>query len=162
MKLYSLAAVLLCASLAIGQNTRPADRPADTGKADKTAALEGTWTVLAAEKNGEAMADAKDMTVTVKDGVLTCSCPKTKMTAKMEFTGPGKGRVTILEGKEGEKGLAKEAVYVLTNDYLAVCVHDEKTTIGGEKPPKDTDATIGYQPTTKSQCSFILKRGDRK
>lgn len=154
MKLFTLAALLLSASLAVAQNTRPAD----TGKAN---ALEGMWTVVAAEKNGEAMPDAKDMTVTMKDGVLTCECPKTKMTAKMEFSGPGKARVTIVEGKEAEKGQAKEAVYVLTNDYLAICVHGDKTTDGGEKP-KDTNVTAGFQPTTKSECSFVLKRGEPK
>lgn len=164
MKLYPLAAVLLSASLVVAQAPTPAapDRPADTGKADKISALEGTWTVIAAEKNGQPMPDAKDMTVAVKDGMLTCTCPKTGMTAKLEFTGPGKAKVTMTEGKEGDKAQTKDAVCVLTSDYLAVCVHEDKTTIGGEKPPKDTDATIGYQPTAKSQCSFILKRGDRK
>lgn len=160
MKLHlCCAAVLLAAVVVSAQNPGSPARPADTGKADKTNALEGTWTVLCAEKNGQPMPEAKDITCTVKDGVMTCTCPKTGMTAKIEFTSPGKGKVTMSEGKEDTKAQAKEATYILTNDYLAVCVHDEKTSIGGEKPPKDTDVSTGFQPTAKSQCSFILKRG---
>ena len=154
MKLHlSLAAALLATTVLVAQNPGSTTRPADTGKSDKAHALEGTWTVLSAEKDGQPMQDAaKDITCTVKDNVVTCTCPKSGTTIRMECTGPGKAKVTMTEGKD-TKGDAKEAVYVLTNDYLAVCVHDAKTASTG---------TDGFQPSSKSHCSIILKRADHK
>lgn len=164
MKLLALAAaVLLSATLATAQN------PATTAKVDKASALDGTWTVLSAEKNGEAIKDAKDMTVTVKDNVITCNCAKSGTTMRIEFTGPGKGKVTTTEGKDGEKvaskdgekAVAKEAVFVLTSDYLAVCIHDEKPNLGPDGKPRDRETDASYQPSTKAQCTIILKRAEK-
>src|SRR4051794_2729626 len=83
-----------------GGGARPADpaRPADTGKGDTkatTGGLDGTWTVVSIEKNGEAMKDASAMTVTVKDNTATFSGKdgKQAMSVRFEFTGPGMARV---------------------------------------------------------------------
>ena len=160
--------LLTCASLLLSVALVTAQDPTTTAKASKATALDGTWTVLSAEKNGEAVKDAKDMTVTVKDNVITCNCVKSGTTMRIEFTGPGKGRVTTTEGKEtdkvaakdGEKAAAKDAVFVLTSDYLAVCVHDEKPSLGVDGKPRDRNTDAAYQPSTKGQCTVILKRTD--
>lgn len=152
MKLLSLATFLGFAAVVVAAD--PA-RP-DAAKKDGTPTLEGSWTVLCLEKDGQPVPDAKDMTVTLKDGALTCQCPKTKMTMKIEFTGPGKGKVTAGAAKEGEKAETKDAVFVMTNDYLAICVHDEQATTG---------SVTTYTPSSKSACSLVLKRSgsrDRK
>jgi len=149
--LLTLASVLLTGAFMMAED--PATTKAEKG--DKASCLDGTWKVLCAEKNGEAMPDAKDMTVTVKDNTITCNCSKTGNTMRIEFTGPGKARVTATEGKnevsKGEgKGEAKEATFILTNDYLAVCIHDEKS--------EGKSADAAYQPSTKKQCTVMLKR----
>jgi uncharacterized protein (TIGR03067 family) len=156
--------LLTCASVLLSAALVVADDPTSSGKAgkgDKASCLDGTWKVLCAEKNGEPVPDAKDMTVTVKDNTITCNCSKTGNTMKIEFTGPGKARVTATEGKSDRqvakgdgKGEAKEAVCVLTTDYLAVCIHDDKT------EGKSQDGV--YQPTLKKQCTVVLKRTDAK
>ncbi len=153
--LLTLASVLLTGAFVMAEDpttTKTAE------KGDKASCLDGTWKVLCAEKNGEAIPDAKDMTVTVKDNTITCNCSKTGNTMKIELTGPGKARVTATEGKgevsKGEgKGEAKEATFILTNDYLAVCMHEEKDA---------KSASADYKPSTKNQCTVMLKRTDSK
>ncbi len=176
MKQSLLCAALLC-SAAVSFAQAPA-RPDDTRKADPAAKanpLDGTWTVVCIEKNGEAMKDAKDMTVTVKDNTVTCSGKdgKSAMTVKFEFTGPGQAKVTTTDGaattgtdrKEDAKAATKAAVYVLTKDYLAVCVHDDKGS-GTDKPGDPARGGSGAittaAPTSKSACSIILKRAEPK
>jgi uncharacterized protein (TIGR03067 family) len=184
MRLILTCAAACWAVAAFAQNPG-APRPADTGKADpaKANALDGTWTVVSIEKNGEPMKDAKDMTVTVKDNTVTCSGKdgKPAMTVRFEFAGPGQARVTMDEGANAERrtgtgtGTAdkpaddtkkpadggkpgtKAAVYVLTSDHLAVCIHDDKAPATG-----DRTGAITTQPSAKSYCSIILKRAERK
>lgn len=220
MKLHlSLAAVACFAAATLAQNQGQGQgqgqggttRPADTGKSDtsksQSHALDGTWTVVAIEKNGQAMPDAKDMTVTIKDNTITCSGKdgKQSMTMKMDFTSPGQARVMMTDGsgtsgtggtggttdrgtgtggtggadrgtgKSDDKGGSKQAVYVLTNDYLAVCIHDDQANSGGRGTggTGSTDRGTGTggqggtgtittgnstQPSAKSFCSVILKR----
>ena len=146
--LLSFAAVLFACGVAVAD---------DTAKAEKKQALEGTWTVVCAEKGGEPMPDAKGMTVSVKDGVMTCNCPKTGATIRVECTSPGKAKVSVSETKDG-KGEMKEANYILTTDYLAVCIHDPKSDKPDSEQPKDGEKTA-FQPTCKSACSLILHRG---
>jgi uncharacterized protein (TIGR03067 family) len=174
------AAVIGWSAVALGQGARPADTPKGDQKAN---ALDGTWTVVSIEKNGEPMKDAKDMTVTVKDNAVTCSGKdgKPAMSVRFEFTGPGQARVTMDEGATGSKPAdadkpadtskpadragTKQAVYVLTNDYLAVCVHDDKAGgTGGDRPAGGDrpGAITTSAPTAKTYCSIILKRGESK
>lgn len=165
----SLAALLCVAAVTLAQNQNPGGtRPADTAKADKANAMDGTWTVVAIEKDGQPMQGAKDMTVTIKDNTITCNGKdgKQAMTVKFEYTGPGKAKVMMTDGgttgatgtdrkepatadkKDGGKEGSKEAVYVLTSEYLAVCVHDDKADSGA----------ITTNPSSKSKCSILLKR----
>jgi len=156
--------LLLCASALLPVGVATAEDPAATAKANKGTALDGTWAVLSAEKNGEVIKDARDMTVT--GDVITCNCAKSGTTMRIELTGPGPGKVTTTEGKEkgGDRLIAKdgakEAVIVLTTDYLAVCIHDERPSLGGDGKPRDRNTDAAYQASTKGQCTVVLKRGE--
>lgn len=116
--------------------------------------LDGAWTVICFEKNGQAVAEAKRKTITVKDGTFTCRGKDGKpgMTFKVDFT-KERGQFTMTEiqndeGKPTDKADAKAGVYVLTNDFLAICVHDTTSPIVTEK----------HGPSGKNVCSIILKR----
>lgn len=129
--------------------------------------IDGTWTVLSAEKDGKAMGEAKDITVSVLDNVFTVRDKDGKeMRLRMEFTGPGKARVTedIPASTTAEKPVkdekspvSKSAVYVLTNDFLAICVHHDQAE-GDIKAASVSEVT--GKPSAKSYCSFVLKRAD--
>ena len=105
------------------------------------ASLDGSWTVLNLEKNGQAVAEAKNMTVKAKDGTFTCSAKdgKPAMSLKAEFTNTGHLTAQATEG-ENSTAVAKAGVFVLTGDYLAICLHDAT----------GTDA--------KTKCTILLKR----
>ncbi len=158
MKTISSLAILLGLCASVG-----AEEPRTTA-ANKS--INGTWTVLSAEKDGKPMGEAKDIVVTVADNVFTVRDKDGKeMHLRMEFTGPGKANVTEdLSSTTGDKPVkdekapgAKSAVYVMTADYLAICVHHEAAE-GGVKAASVSEVT--GKPSGKSFCSFVLKRAD--
>ena len=160
--LYALALLVVGVSVVAQQPAR--DEPRKPAPAHS---IDGSWTVISAEKNGQPMADAKDMTVTVRDNTITCNGKdgKAAMTFKVDFQKIGHAKVTDQSAgaTDKDKGATREAVYVLTSDYLAVCVHDDKA--GGEvQPASGTDRTGSGQPASKSYCTLVLKRtsGERK
>ena len=195
MKKFLLCAALLCSAVVASAQTTPEQKDRTKGektdKADMSNALDGTWTVVCIEKKGEPMKDAKDMTVVVKDNMITCSGKdgKPAMSVKFEFTKPGHAKVMIDESANGTgsggtgatgatdrqdgkstdaKGGSKAAVYVLTKDYLAVCIHDESassSTGGSGGTGKDNEVSGGEgkittsKPSNMSSCSIVLKRG---
>jgi len=167
--------------------------------------LDGTWTVFSLEKNGQPVTDARNMTVTVKDNTITCTGKdgKPMMTWKVDFA--NQGMLTVSEtsadsgsgtnpggttgstpgtgtGSSSRTGSSdrKNGVYVLTNDYLAVCLHDSGTGTGGtgasgtgtggtsSTPGTGTGGTTSGSttgtstsstgPQQKSYCSIILRR----
>jgi len=153
--------------------------PPDSSTQDKTRALEGNWTIVSIEKNGQPKEDAKQMTVTFKDGTITASGKdgKPAMTWKVDFADQGKVAVKATES-DGAAPVDKTGVYVLTNDFLAICLHDGNE---GSKPegagkpqgagnegagrPEGAGRTEGAtgtgntnSPLQKSYCSIILKR----
>lgn len=105
------------------------------------ASLDGNWTVVSLEKNGQAVAEAKSMTVKAKDGTFTCTAKdgKPAMSLKAEFMNNGHLTAQATEG-DNSTPVAKAGVFVLTGDYLALCIHDAS----------GTDA--------KSKCTILLKR----
>ena len=123
--------------------------PDDKAKPSENApavSLDGNWTVLAAEKDGKPMPDAKNMTVTAKGNTVTCSGKdgKPATTMKVEF-GPN-GTITVHETSASagtDKATEKKGVYVLTDNYFSLCVCD-----CGEK--------AGAEP--KNKCTFVLSR----
>jgi|GEM_PF-2893533 len=194
---------LLVTTLVLAQapTPAPAESPdkAPTAKPGAAQSLDGNWTVVAYEKNGQPMAEAKDVTVMIKDNTVTFTPKdaKTKMVAiRLEFPQPGMIRATEMESGSGsgtpdksdpndkaapagKAGQAKQGVYVLAQDYLAICIHDAKgsgTGSGqtGDKEPvsKDQPATkdqptgsdnkagsgTGTSPISQSYCTVILKK----
>lgn len=159
MRTFLTAAVVACfGSWAMSQQPATSER-ADTKKPATAQSIDGNWTVVVAEKNGQPMADAQNMTVTVKDNTITCSGKEGKpaMTFKIDFQGMGMARVTEQSGAAGAagtsgtgnvtgagterstteqrsagsadksgSGTSKQAVYVLTSDMLAVCIHNDQ------------------------------------
>lgn len=118
---------------------------------DKPAApaisLDGNWVVLAAEKDGKPIPDAKNMTVTAKGDTITCSGKdgKPAVTMKVEFAPNGTVKVMETSGSgTTDKPIAKVGVYVLTNDFLALCVHDANGT--------------GTATNQTNKCAYFLNR----
>ncbi|OWK35653.1 hypothetical protein [Fimbriiglobus ruber] len=128
---------------------------AEDAKAPTAKCLDGAWTVVCFEKNGQPQADAKGMTVKADGGVITCSGRdgKPAMTLKLAF-GPN-GTIQVTEGSSDAAATplaAKAGVYVLTEGYLAICVHADATAAGADQK------TAADAPNAKSHCSVILKR----
>ena len=135
-------ATLLCLTLAAN--------PVTTRVADQ-ASLDGSWTVVCVEKDGQAMADAKGKTVTVKDNTFTCMGKdgKAGMTFKIDFAKNGTIGMTEIAKDDGTRietpSESKQGVYVLSSEYLAICVHDDT-------------AAASTAPQQKSKCTILLQR----
>jgi uncharacterized protein (TIGR03067 family) len=118
--------------------------------------LNGNWSVVNLEKNDQPVVEAKNMTVKAKDGTLTISAKdgKPAMTWKAEFT--AMGQITV-QAKEGANSttISKSGVFVLTGDYLAICLHDASNAATNE----DARIVAGRDPKTK--CTILLKRESR-
>lgn len=170
-------AILVASALALllqqpAEETKPGTKPGATpaGSA-QDAKIDGNWKVICLEKNGSPVADAKDSTVTVQGNTIRVAGKdgKQPMTLTLDFADQGKIRVTESNKGEGanpgaqpanDRGQAKQGVYVLTQDFLAICLHDDKA--GAAQPaqqPAQAGATASSaQPTAKSYMSIILKR----
>ncbi len=170
----------------------PAAPPADRQPQDRAApadkALDGQWTIVCLEKNGQPMPEAKNMTVKCEGNTITCTAKdgKPAMTLKVVFgqngtikvmeqnatgTQPAEaGKPADTAGRDPAAGGAKSGVYVMTSDFLAVCIHDDARGAGGRgadatpavdggRPGADREAAAtGGNPTAKSYCSIVLKR----
>jgi uncharacterized protein (TIGR03067 family) len=150
-------ATLLCLALAANP-PQTADQNRTSDQAG-VARLDGNWTIVCLEKDGQPVADAKDKTVMVKDGTFTCSGKDGKpgMIMKIDFADKGQVSITEIQSETGtrnDNAEKKAGVYVLTNDYLAVCLHDENAAGG-----RNTNATsTAGTPQSKSKCTVIMKR----
>ncbi len=138
----------------------PQGRTSDQANANKHD-LDGSWTVLCYERDGQPVSEAKNATVTIKDNTVTFQAKDgtTKIkTMRCEFGKPGHIRVTesaasTQNGNDGNGSgneKAKEGVVVCTKDYLAICLHDENAST--------TQTDGASSPSTKSKCTVILKR----
>jgi len=185
-----LAAIVALATSPTQQQNQPGQKPTPQaqgtqGQRDSSPpmSIDGNWTVLCLEKNGQPMTNAKDVTVSIRDNVVTFNCPantaeKDKVRSmRLEFTQGGKIRVTEAgaDGKfsntsttpnattgnanSGSSGHdAKTGVYVLAHDYFSICVHDESGREGGVVPAGARDQA--GKPSGKSHCTVFLKRSD--
>lgn len=136
-----------------GAEKSPGDKPS----------LEGTWTVVCFEKDGQPVEDCKNSQVTIKNNRITFEPKEGKegkgpKTLRLQFAQQGKLRVTEIQDStsDGDPADAKEGVYVLTQDYLAVCVHSEKSATSA-----DAAGTVAIEPNAKSRCTVILQRSSR-
>ncbi|MDB5306614.1 MAG: hypothetical protein JWO38_816 [Gemmataceae bacterium] len=127
---------------------------AEDAKGSGAKSLDGAWTVVCFEKNGQPQADAKGMTVKADAGTITCSGRdgKPALTLKVAFGPNGTVQVTEGAGDTSTPGAARSGVYVLTQGYLAISVNDDAVVAGA-----DPKAAADGQPA-KSRCSVILRR----
>ena len=130
---------------------------ADTPKGHDAKCIDGAWTVVCYEKNGETQPDAKGMSVKAAAGTVTCSGKdgKAAMTLKVEFGPNGTVRVTENPG-DASATAAKAGVYVLTQDLLAISLNADPAPAGG-----DVKAAAEGSPA-KPQCNIVLKRDGAK
>jgi hypothetical protein len=126
---------------------------ADSPKGPDAKSLDGTWTVVSYEKNGEAQADARGMTVKAEAGTITCSGKdgKTAMTLKVVFGQNGTVQVNEANG-DSATTVSRAGVYVLTQDILAISINEEASA--------DTKVVEGQGG--KARCNVILKREGAK
>jgi uncharacterized protein (TIGR03067 family) len=183
-KVYAIVlASLLGGAVGVAQQPdRPPQPGTQPGAGDKAASLDGQWTVVSCAKDGAPVDKSDKLTVTIKGNEVTFAGgdDKTQMRAlrldfgpngtlrvteagtdgKFDTTRPG-GQPAAQPGGSDQKG-PLTGVYVLTPDYLAVCVN--KSTAPGDKPggtgdkPGGQAGTTAGSPEMKSHMSVILKR----
>ena len=160
------ALILSAALFAQAPETPKAEAPGRPGAA--TQSLDGNWTVVCYEKNGQPMAEAKDCQVMVKDNVATFTCKNEKdkiVSIRIECGQNGTIKATKVantgsEKPAGDKQQTRMGVCVKTAEYVAICIHDSGA---GTEPKGDAPATRTEVPAnseTKSYCSVILKRAE--
>ena len=132
------------------------------------ASLDGNWTVVCYEKNGQPMAEAKDCQVMVKDNVATFTCKNDKdkiVSIRFECGQNGTIKATEIAAGDDAKpvdGPAKTGVIVKTREYVALCIHDAGA---DPKPGAEPAAKTDPPAEAKAYCTVILKRvegGERK
>jgi hypothetical protein len=131
---------------------------AEDNKAPTSKTLDGSWTVVCYEKDGQPQPDAKGMTVKADAGTITCSGKdgKPAMTLKIVF-GPN-GTVQVTEAGADTLApapAARAGVYVLTRDVLAISINEEAA--GADPKPVAVEGQGG-----KARCNVILKREGAK
>jgi hypothetical protein len=127
---------------------------AEDVKGTTAKSLDGAWTVVSYEKNGQPQAEAKGMTVKADAGTITCSGRdgKPAMTLKVAFGPNGTVQVTEAAGDSSAPTSARGGVYVLTQEYLAISVNDDAAPAGADPKP------VAGGPQARARCSVILKR----
>lgn len=130
-------------------------------KGQSAQALDGAWTVVCYEKDGQPQADAKGMAVKAENGTLTCAGRdgKPAITLKVACGPNGTVRVTEMGADAAAPAAdAKAGVFVRTGDYLAISVNADARpgeARDGAKPDQDA----------KPRCTLLLRRegkGDEK
>jgi hypothetical protein len=129
---------------------------------DAAMSLDGNWTVVCLEKNGQPVADAKNLTVTVRNNVATFSDANKQKAMRFEFGPNNQIRVTEMEGTGTGTGTGrgtgtgtgtgaaippppaaagsparnetKTGVFVLARDFFAVSLHDASARPATERP----------------------------
>jgi len=158
--------LLLCALLAAPNASNDPDRDASKG-----VSLDGNWTILCFEKDGQPVPDAKKMTVKINNNTVTCHCPtknETKMmrlefgphaTIRVTETGEHRDSDKPKTGEHRDSDKPKTGVCVLTNDFVAISLNqDTGNKVDGERTSLKVDGSFTEKPQMKSQCTLILKR----
>lgn len=184
-------ATLTAAALAFAA----AQPPAAAQPAGAPHSIDGNWTIVCLEKNGQPVADAKNMTVSIRGNMITFNKAGTTEASpnmkamRVEFGQNGTVRVSETDDNKfgstapatapgttpgtpgtGAPAGTKSGVYVLTQDYLAVCVHDAgagtrpgtaATPQAGEVRPAaaaEARPAGAGQPQQRTYCTVILRR----
>jgi hypothetical protein len=147
---FVFSAVVAC--FAIVTSVAAEDNRAPTAKC-----LDGAWTVVCYEKDGQPQNEAKGMTVKADAGTITCAGKdgKPAMTVKVSFGQNGTVQVTEGSGTASPVSAARAGVYVLTQDFLAISINEEIAPAGADT--KAVDEQGG-----KARCNLILKRDSAK
>jgi uncharacterized protein (TIGR03067 family) len=131
---------------------QPGQPPA--GQQD-TAKLQGTWTVVSAEKDGkqETADSVKDKQVRITSNTMTCvdKSGKTEMAAQYRVntsTKPWQIEMTVTEGEH--KGKKMKGIVELSGDTLRIC-HAEPD----KEAPREFKAK-------EDQCSLTLRRSAQR
>lgn len=147
--MYKFAIGTTAAVLALTATVAAQDNPAPTAKS-----LDGAWTVVCYEKDGQPQADARGMAVKAQAGTVTCTGKdgKTAMTVRLAFGPNGTVQVTETGADTSAPATAARAgVYVLTKDFLAISVNEEIDRTSTR--PAAADGQGG-----KARCNLILRR----
>jgi hypothetical protein len=122
--------------------------------------LDGDWTLVSYERDGQPVVGSRKTQVKVTNNIVTCHGPTTAETKTMKFEFGPQGTIRVMEAKDGGTwAKAKSGVYVLTHDYLCVCLHDDHLQGSGERTSLKVDETFNDKPKGKSHCSMVLRRG---
>ena len=155
--------LLLCAMLA-PQIESPTPTNVSPDRDTPAISIDGNWTVLCVEKNGEPVADAKNKTVNIANNTVTCkSDPAHIKTMRLEFGPHTMIRVTEIND-HGTAEKPKTGVYILGKDFMSICLHDDAAMAhsrltDGERTSLKVD--FNQKPHAKSDCTIFLKRADR-
>ncbi len=114
-----------------------ADKPKENAKGDQ-AKIQGAWTVVSAERGGQAQEDAKEATLTFKGNNLTAQTKdKThKGTFKLD---PGKKpkHIDIMPTDGDQKGKTFPGIYSLEGGQLRICFNTQGETRPAKFEAKD-------------------------
>jgi hypothetical protein len=137
-----------------------------------TTSLDGTWTVLTLEKNGDVVKDMANKTITVKNGIATFTNGNDKREQmRLEFGPNGTLRVTDLSNNTDQTntpppgaipgGVAqyspqqmKTGVYIMTNNYFSVTLHNNQP----PPPPPGAPGFANAPRQSKAYMTLFLKR----
>ncbi len=191
VSMYATVTTIALAFAAAQQPAAPGQSRANPA-AGAHPSIDGNWTIICLEKNGQPVADARNMTVSIRGDTITfnksgTTDPAPAMKAMRVMFGPN-GTVRVSEADDnkfsaapaaqpgappGAPSVAKSGVYVLTHDYLAVCVHDTAAPRTGAaaaaqpQPDATRSATAagieaqpaaGAGPQQRSYCTVVLRR----
>jgi len=156
--------LLLCAMLTAQQQDQ------SNISSDRAMSLDGTWTVVSCEKNGQAMTDAKRMTCSIRNNTVTFATDKTgsnnssnnssgdMKTMKLEFGPQATIRVTELDARGSSDNKTKQGVCVVSKDFIAVTILDDMAS--GNRTSLKPNENFTDKPQTKSHFTVFLKRAD--
>lgn len=155
--MYKFALGTAVACLAVVATAAGQDNLAPTAKT-----LDGAWTVVCYEKDGQPQADARGMVVKAEAGtvIFTGKDGKVALTLRLAFGPNGTVQVTETGADTAAAAPAARAgVYVLTKDFLAISVNEDTA---GTTPRAAVEGQGG-----KARCNVILRRegtraGDEK
>ena len=165
-------ALIVVAALALGAEPPPPvpdrgnkDTPARSGPA--LSIVEGRYSVAEAERGRQLLEPGRDLTVTIRDNVLSYYVGSTEYTMRLEFgpnhtvravgSGEGLGGQAGATGREAHtsvpvspapKGVSYEGVYVVSRDYLCFSFNEVATARAGAPGPGAPEHVAGVRPGT--------------
>ncbi|HET6576494.1 MAG TPA: hypothetical protein VFG68_23035 [Fimbriiglobus sp.] len=176
----------LLTAVVLAQPPQPAAQPPGREPAARAASLDGNWTVLYCAKDGQAKADLKDKTVSIRNNVATFTGAGADMKPMRFELGPNNTiRVTETDATPGARPGApgappparpipgspaanqtKTGVFVHGGDFLSVALHDGRPAAPvrpapppGARPAPPPGTALGAdRMADKADFVIVLKR----